>query len=342
MGAGLDALSASVAVFRLLVVGCGRVFSRYHLAAVRSQPGVTIVGAVEPDAQRLEWARQAVDSAACGPSMDEVIDGVEADGVLVTTPPASHGEIVRRCLGRGLPVLVEKPLTLDLSEAMGVVEAQRQAGQPLMVGFNRRFYGPYRELKQSLGSVSAVVRITYRLVAEQERWRPGAEESTTAHVLQDLGCHAFDLVRFLSGSPLSELRASQAGAGEVGVRCDISARTASGVEARCLVGHGPAYEEWLTVETTSGTHRVRIAGGSPWDRLGQTLALVGRRLARRPTTADASFADQLRAFVETCGGRPSTDAAGPLEGLAAVEGVGLAQDSLTAGGSWCSVPSPEQ
>jgi len=326
-------------VFRLIVIGCGRVFRRYHLRAIRSNSAVTIVGAVEPDPGRLDWARETLGNAVCGPAVDDVIDDIDADGVLVATPPAFHAEIAARCLRRGFAVLVEKPLTLDISDARRVVAAQREADRPLLVGFNRRFYRPYAALKERLRERGTTTEITYVFVAEQERWHSAPPGVGQVSVLHDLGCHALDLVRYMTDSPLSGLRASSAQVGQGGQGYEMRARTESGVEVRCRVGHGGAYEEWLAVTTTDGTHRVRIAGGSPGSRLVGNLFLATRRLTGRPTMADAAFSAQLRAFVGSCGGSPSIDAAGPSEGLAAVEGVRAAEESLEAGGAWRSLPN---
>lgn len=321
-------------MFRLAVVGCGRVFSRYHLRAVRSRPDVRIVGAVETDADRLDRARAELPGAECGSDLVELLDGVEIDGVLITTPPVVHAEVAVACLERGLPVLVEKPMAPDLSAAQRIVDAQARSGTPLFVGFNRRFYGAYRALRPRVAAASPELEIEYRFIAEQGRWGKDAAVRDPARVLDDIGCHAMDLLSFLTGSLLRELRASALAGPDGADTYEVKVRLDSGVRARCVVGHGDRYEEWLDLITTRGTHRVRIAGGGAGVRLLQGLGLVVRRVSGAPTVADRAFAAQLQAFLSACGGGPSSDAAGPSDGLAAVRAVKAAEASLESDEGW--------
>ncbi|NNF28311.1 MAG: Gfo/Idh/MocA family oxidoreductase, partial [Gemmatimonadetes bacterium] len=195
-------------MFRLAVVGCGRVFSRYHLRALRARSDVRIVGAVETDADRLEWARGELSGAECGTDLVTLLDRVEVDGVLIATPPPAHADAAVACLERRLPVLVEKPMAATLFDAQRIVDAQDRSRTPLIVGFNRRFYGAYRALGPRVATTLPELEIEYRFIAEQDRWGTGSPVRDPARVLDDIGCHALDLLSFLTGSPVRELRAS--------------------------------------------------------------------------------------------------------------------------------------
>ena len=59
-------------------------------------------------------ARRTVDS------LDAALEAAAA--AVVTTPAATHAELVRTCVERGLPVFCEKPLSLDLGEAASLTE----------------------------------------------------------------------------------------------------------------------------------------------------------------------------------------------------------------------------
>jgi predicted dehydrogenase len=56
------------------------------------------------------------------------------DAVVVATPPATHYAIAKDVLEHGLPVMVEKPLTLKSEHAMELIELARQKDLVLMVG----------------------------------------------------------------------------------------------------------------------------------------------------------------------------------------------------------------
>ncbi|MDH3222525.1 MAG: Gfo/Idh/MocA family oxidoreductase [Gemmatimonadota bacterium] len=329
--------SPIAAPFRLAVVGCGKVFERYHLKAVRSRPGVRIVAAVEPESGRLEWVKRALPRALCRATLDDVLKEAVPDGVLVATPPEAHVEVAERCLEEGLAVLVEKPMAVDVLGARTLMEAQRRSGRPLLVGFNRRFYEPYRPLRRPLREASSEAELEYVFVAEQSRWSQGHGAVPTGSVLHDIGCHALDLVRFLGDSPVETLQAKVAEGLRGEELHELHVQTASGLRARCVVGYGPSYTERLEVRAANGTHRVTVAGGGSAARVAQTIGYALQRVTGRSTVADSAFGAQLDAFVAACAGHAPVDAAGPSAGLAAVEGIRAANESLQGGGIWCPV-----
>ena len=80
------------------------------------------------------------------------IDGLLADptvdAVVIATSSASHGALARRALAAGKPVLVEKPLCLDLAEAEAVVGDAERRGLLLMVGHLLLYHPAFRRLAE--------------------------------------------------------------------------------------------------------------------------------------------------------------------------------------------------
>ena len=55
--------------------------------------------------------------------LDQALGSVEADAVLLVSPPATHRPLAEEALARGLHVLSEKPFALSLEDARAIAEA---------------------------------------------------------------------------------------------------------------------------------------------------------------------------------------------------------------------------
>jgi predicted dehydrogenase len=125
---------------RLLLVGCGGVATRAHLAAFLAHPErLRLAAACDP----VPAARDGVAGRLreIGPvdtfeTLEEALGAVRdrVDAALVTTPHIQHFPQAAACLRAGLPVLVEKPVTCTLDELRRLQEMERpgafvQAGQ---------------------------------------------------------------------------------------------------------------------------------------------------------------------------------------------------------------------
>jgi predicted dehydrogenase len=69
------------------------------------------------------------------------------DGVIVSTPPETHHDIVTDCLEHGLHVLVEKPLAISSAEARRMVQLAAHHDRILMVGHTFEYNPAVRALK---------------------------------------------------------------------------------------------------------------------------------------------------------------------------------------------------
>jgi predicted dehydrogenase len=321
------------------VIGCGRVFERFHLPALAREPGVRVIAVSDADPARLAWARSRLPECLGVASADDLL-AAHPDGVLLLTPPPTHAPLACAALASGIAVLVEKPMALSADEAAAMVRAARTAPARLQVGFTRRFREPYRLLRQGLESSGAPGWASFELAFPTAPWgaRDGflGDDSRGGGVLDDVFSHQADLLRSVLGCELRRVRvaAYHAGRAEVDVELD------RGLIARCVAAHG-SYTELLQVGVADGSaltasgsafRRRRSGGGRFSARLADRMALARDKLLRRAGATAESFARQLRDFVQAARGAPATGATGE-DGYAAVAAVAACRRS-TESGTW--------
>jgi myo-inositol 2-dehydrogenase / D-chiro-inositol 1-dehydrogenase len=190
------------------IVGLGRM-GRFHAAALAGVTEVELVALVEPHADALDLAAQFAPTAGQHRSVEEGLAHPGLEAVLVAAPTPTHPEIVAAALDRGLHVLCEKPLALDVAvaRALGVEAAER--GLVLQVGFWRRFAPPWRQAKARVDA-GEIGRPIYLRLAQWDADPPPPEfcdPAVSGGLAIDCGVHEFDLAEWLTGRSITQVAA---------------------------------------------------------------------------------------------------------------------------------------
>ena len=171
-------------MLRLGVLGCGRVFERFHLPAIARVSTVALVAAYDIDPARLGSAAVYAPSPSTFTTVDALLAESGVEAVLILTPPATHADLTVRALEAGMHVLVEKPMALTASDGRLMAEAAARARRVLQPGFTRRFREPYRRLRAELeGGSRRLPRGSFRaglldVGLESAQRVPGGDEVT--------------------------------------------------------------------------------------------------------------------------------------------------------------------
>ena len=87
----------------------------------------------------------------------DLLESNLCDGMIIATPPDTHFEILGAMIRARMPALVEKPLTLDLSQALELQRLSQQNRTPILVDHIHLFHPAYVELKR-LSATFAPIR----------------------------------------------------------------------------------------------------------------------------------------------------------------------------------------
>jgi predicted dehydrogenase len=185
---------------RVGVVGVGTM-GQHHVRIVSGTPGIILAGLHDPDV-----ARAAEICARHGclafKDLDELLDG--CDAVCIAAPTVTHLELGKKCLERGLHVLMEKPLAHDLPSASQLVELARKSGKVLMVGHVERYNPAVTKLMETLKETrEEIISVDCRRLAPFDGTR-----CIDADVLYDLMIHDVDLALEIADSPVLNVTAS--------------------------------------------------------------------------------------------------------------------------------------
>jgi predicted dehydrogenase len=133
----------------------------------------------------------------------------KVDGVLVATPNHTHSAVARVALERGLPVLIEKPLTPLYAEAMELCGLARQNGAFISVGFVTRHYPVVPLMRRLLdeGFFGRVISFHFEY-GTRGGWAPYSgynlhRAQSGGGVLVVSGTHFLDRMLFWFGTPES-------------------------------------------------------------------------------------------------------------------------------------------
>ncbi|MEG1687935.1 MAG: Gfo/Idh/MocA family oxidoreductase, partial [Angelakisella sp.] len=99
------------------IIGCGYL-GNYHLQNLLGMEGVSITALVSTNEERLQQTAQKVPGAQLFHNYQELFaSSVPLDAVIVSIPPATHGEIEQLAAQKGIHLYVEKPLDVSLERA---------------------------------------------------------------------------------------------------------------------------------------------------------------------------------------------------------------------------------
>jgi UDP-N-acetylglucosamine 3-dehydrogenase len=209
-------------VLRIGVVGVG-VMGSNHARVLAELPGVKLVGVADPDRNRSDQVSRALGCASFAGAEELLAQGVDA--VVIAAPTHLHRDIAIDCAGRGIHLLVEKPIASTVEESRAVVAAARHSGVTLMVGHVERFNPAVQSIKRAIKDQDILsIAIT--------RVGPFPPRMSNVGVVIDLAVHDIDLIRWFTDSEIVEIQPQTSSA--IAEREDIALlqfRTASGVLA---------------------------------------------------------------------------------------------------------------
>src|SRR5687767_1626437 len=187
---------------RIGFIGCGG-NARGHMRSVANVPGAKIVGVcdVAPEAARL--AAEQTGAEAYG-EVRALLDRKDLSAVYISIPVFAHGEPERAAIERGLPMLVEKPVALDMATARGVEALVEGKGLLTCVGYQLRYRGSADAAKRLLGAPDAgPVGIAHGIYwcgtgrQHGQTWR--TELAKSGGQVLEQATHTLDMMRFLLG-----------------------------------------------------------------------------------------------------------------------------------------------
>ncbi len=291
---------------RVGLVGAGFI-APLHVAALRSLPGVRLVGITDLDGERAETlARRLRIPAAFRSLADMASAGL--DVVHVLTPPDSHAEIALAAMELGCDVLIEKPLATSVADCDRLIAAAARLER--RAGVNHSLLAD-PELRRALieiraGALGEIVSADLFCSAAYPPYAGGPlppHYRDGGYPMRDLGAHAFSVLRELLGEIREQHTEFASRGGDPNLHFD---------EWRCLVwcdkGTGQVQLSWnarplqyhLVVHGTRGSMRVDFALMLRTRRRSLPLRLLTGRL--RPYQG---LRDLVRDFYAAlCGAGP--------------------------------------
>jgi len=215
---------------RLGLVGAGAWGRNY----IKTIAGLTNARLVCVASRNAQTAKIVPPGCSIVPDWRALLDRRLVDGAIIATPTPTHVTIALAAIDRGLPVLIEKPLTRDVTEARRLEARATQEQVLVMVEHTQLFHPAYRKLKSLLPQLGPLKGL--RAMAG----RTGPFRADTP-VLWDWGSHDVAMCLDLIGAKPSHIAAKVAERatveGNQGESIEIELGFPSGIGARLLVSN---------------------------------------------------------------------------------------------------------
>lgn len=181
---------------RVGFIGVGGI-AQAHMSALQKVDGAKIVAVydVNEEAASEVAARLGAKTAA---TADELLDPNAIDAVFLCTPPFARGDLDEVAARRGIHLLAEKPLGLDLDEVRRKQQVITESGIIHSTGYCLRYYDTVQQAKEYLRDRSVHLIQAHRFgTSHPSKWWKQLHMSG-GHLV-DAVTHQVDLIRYMVG-----------------------------------------------------------------------------------------------------------------------------------------------
>ncbi len=263
--------------------GQGAFIGKVHsIAAVLDNRAVLVAGALSSDSAKAKASAADYDikpERAYGSYKDMIAAesklpaGERVDFVSVATPNNTHYEIAKGFVEAGFNVMCDKPMTFDLAQAEELAKVVQKSGVVFALTHNYTGHPLVRQARDmvkagELGEINAV-RAFYiqgwlrtRLESESQKqaaWRTDPKRSGAAGCFGDIGTHAYNLGRFITGlipeqiSCVLKIFEKGRALDDYGTAMIRYGNGALGTVTASQITHGRENDIWIEIDGTKGS-----------------------------------------------------------------------------------------
>ncbi len=178
-------------MIKIGIIGLGHM-GGYHASACQLIPNIKLIAIADPNEEN--WKKIKSTKIQKTKDYNDWLDQVDA--VIIAVPTEFHHPVAKDCLSKGKHVLVEKPLTKNINEAIEMFKIAEEKNVTLHVGHVERFNGAVQELKK-------IIQKPYLI--ESHRLGPFVPRVQKDTVILDLMIHDLDIILNLIDSPVKNL-----------------------------------------------------------------------------------------------------------------------------------------
>jgi myo-inositol 2-dehydrogenase/D-chiro-inositol 1-dehydrogenase len=326
------------------LVGVGRI-GVMHANNIAALNGVLNPRGVNVRLRLTDVAQDHARNIAAGlgaeflPSVPDLIaSGI--DGLVVATGTGTHPELIRAGVDAGIPVFCEKPVAMNVADALPVLDYIRDNNGVVQIGHQRRFDAGYLEAKRAyqageLGWIHSLRAVTCDMTPP-----PVEFLATSGGLFRDCSVHDFDILRWLTGREIVEVYAKGSNNGDpaIGDVGDVDTALAVVTFDDGTVGtvsasryNGAGHDVRLEIQGSSRSVMVGLD-----DKTAMASAEAGITFpAGEPHKTfaerfDQAYRSEMAAFVELILGERENPCT-PEEAVAASRVADAAQESLATG-----------
>ncbi|MGI6387359.1 MAG: Gfo/Idh/MocA family protein [Desulfomonilia bacterium] len=224
-----------------------------------------IISCFDPRQDRLDEAGTLFPVLRGYTSLDDALAN-EYSGVVVASPPVFHVPQAISFLERGIPVLLEKPVSPDLTSAKKLSEVFASSNTPLLLGYTWRWWPPLQRVRNLIADniVGDLLHVQFDLSAHLADWHPWERYQDFFMSSRDLGggalldeSHWIDLMLWFFGMPkrmfaridrISDLEISTDDNVDMFIEYDSKIRISMHLDL-----HGRPHERTIRFRGTDGT-----------------------------------------------------------------------------------------
>jgi predicted dehydrogenase len=199
----LAGLQKAIRMVHVGLIGFGASGRTFHAPIIHSVPGMCLAAVLQRSGND---ASEIYPSARVVRTVDELLAINEIELAVIATPNTSHFPLARQCLLAGRHVIVDKPFTTTLQEAVELLHLARKCERLISVYQNSRWHGDFLTVRKLMGAGTLGRLVQYEAHFDRYRpelranaWRERAEPGSG--VFFDLGPHLIDQALVLFGTP---------------------------------------------------------------------------------------------------------------------------------------------
>jgi predicted dehydrogenase len=262
------------------LVGVGRHGSRYVQHLLHDLPGTALTAIC----RKSGGGSYAGTDIPVFEDYRTMIADPRVQAIVVVTPPSLCQAICLAAVEARKAILIEKPLALNGREARAMVEAAEQRGVLLMTAQTMRFDPTImllREQLRTIGRLQSAMLVSH--IDTKANLMTGNNTPVTVGAILELGVHLLDLVRFLTGEDILDVRCTTAtpSASVPETHAHAELRTSGGIvctlDIARVESHRKGTAGWIgTTGTIKADWVARTLTRTPKDGLPESWALEPR------------------------------------------------------------------